>query len=378
LIIAVPKEIKNNEYRVSITPPGVEALVARGHRVLIQSAAGSGSGISDDDYRAVGAEIAPDARHAYAAGEMILKVKELFPQEFDYLREGLIVFTFIHSANNPVQTQALLDKKVVGIAYEDIVTDDGQAPLLAPMSEIAGEVGLLMGVFHLFTINGGPGKLIGGAVGVEPATVAILGAGNVGLGAARYAVGLGAEVILLDIDLERLRQVRRSIFPACQTLDLNTYNVRSVLPKLDLLINAVKWPPESKQHIVTRDMLKLMPKGSLIVDIACDPAGAVETCRPTTHAEPVYEVDGIRHTCVDNLPSAVARTASYALSNAAMGYVLQIADKGWLRAIKENPALRRGLGFAYGHLTFEPTARAQDRTYTPPEKIIETFESGST
>jgi alanine dehydrogenase len=376
VIIAVPTEIKPNECRVAVAPPAVETLVARGHRVLIQAGAGLGSGINDDPFRSVGAEIVPDAERVYAEGEMILKVKELFPAEFGYLREGLLLFTFIHSANNPEQTQALLDKKVVAIACEDIVTDDGRAPLLTPMSEIAGEVGLLMGVFHMFTVNGGSGKLIGGAVGVEPACVVILGAGNVGLGAARYASGLGAKVVLLDIDLERLREVRRTVFPGCRTLYLNSHNVKAVMPEADLLINAVKWPPGSNRHIVTREMLKLMPEGSLIVDIACDPAGAVETCHPTTHAEPVYEVDGVRHYCVDNIPAAAARTASFALSNAGIDYVLQIADKGWLRAVKENSALRRGLGFVHGHLTFEPTARAQNRTYTPPEKIIENFESG--
>jgi alanine dehydrogenase len=377
VIIAVPKEIKPNEYRVAVTPAAVELLTSRGHRVLIQSGAGQGSGIPDDHFSSTGAEIVPDAEQAYADAEMILKVKEIFPREFDYLREGLVIFSFIHSANNPEQTQALLDKRVVAIACEDIVTDDGTAPMLTPMSEIAGETGMLMGVFQLFTLNGGPGKLIGGAVGVDPCCVAILGAGNVGLGAARCAVGLGARVILLDIDPDRLRAVRRSVFPGCRTLYLNPYNVNAILPEVDVLVNAVKWPPGSADHIVTREMLQRMAKDSLIVDISCDPAGAVETCRPTTHADPVYEVDGIRHYCVDNLPAAVARTASYALSNAGLDYAVQIADKGWLRAVKENAALRRGLGFAYGHLTFEPAARAQNRPYTPPERIIESFASGS-
>mgnify|MGYP000143268085 FL=1 len=373
MIIGVPREIKKNEHRVSITPPAVDALVSRGHQIIIETQAGAGSGISDADYTAAGANLAADARTVYQKAEMILKVKELFPQEFNLLKEGQIIFTYIHSANNPEETQALLDKKVIAIAYEDIETDDGRCPLLTPMSEIAGEVGLTMGVYHMFTTAGGSGVLIGGAVGSQPAKVAILGAGNVGIGAARYATGLGADVTLLDIDLERLRQIRQKMLPGIKTVYLNQYNVRQMLPAIDLLINAVKWPPQSDEHIVTREMLKLMKTDSLIVDISCDPAGAIETCVPTSHDQPTYVVDGIRHYCVDNLPSAVAKTASDALSNASLPYVLKIADKGWLAAIKADVSLRRGLGFAFGHLTFKPTAMAQNRPYTSVDEIIEMF-----
>jgi alanine dehydrogenase len=373
VIIGVPREIKENEYRVSMTLPAVDALVSRGHQIIIETRAGAGSGIADADYTAAGANLAPDARTVYRKAEMILKVKELFPQEFDLLREGQIIFTYIHSANNPVETQALLDKKVIAIAYEDIETDDGRCPLLTPMSEIAGEVGLIMGVYHMFTTTGGSGILIGGAVGSQPAKVAILGAGNVGIGAARYATGLGADVTLLDIDLERLRQIRQKMLPGIKTVYLNQFNVRQMLPGVDLLINAVKWPPQSDEHIVTREMLKLMKTDSLIVDISCDPAGAIETCVPTSHDQPTYVVDGIRHYCVDNLPSAVAKTASDALSNASLPYVLKIADKGWFAAIKADVSLRRGLGFAFGHLTFKPTAMAQNRPYTSADEIIEMF-----
>ena len=373
MIIGVPREIKKNEHRVSATPPAVDALVSRGHQIIIETRAGAGSGISDADYAAAGANPAPDAKTVYRKAEMILKVKELFPQEFNLLKEGQIIFTYIHSANNPEETQALLDKKVIAIAYEDIETDDGRCPLLTPMSEIAGEVGLTMGVYHMFTTAGGSGVLIGGAVGSQPAKVAILGAGNVGIGAARYATGLGADVTLLDIDLERLRQIRQKMLPGIKTVYLNQYNVRQMLPAIDLLINAVKWPPQSDEHIVTREMLKLMKTDSLIVDISCDPAGAIETCVPTSHDQPTYVVDGIRHYCVDNLPSAVAKTASDALSNASLPYVLKIADKGWLAAIKADVSLRRGLGFAFGHLTFKPTAMAQNRPYTSVDEIIEMF-----
>jgi len=375
VIISVPKEIKKNEYRVSITPAGVETLVSKGHELIIETKAGIASGISDVDYEAAGARIATDSRAIYGSGELILKVKELFPVEFDLLREGQVIFSYLHSANNPEETQALLDQNVIAIAYEDVETDDGKAPLLTPMSEIAGEVGLLMGAYHMFTVNGGAGILIGGAVGAEPAKIVILGAGNVGLGAARYAIGLGADVTILDVDLDRLRDVRQKIFPRVKTLFLNGYNVRYILPYVDLLINAVKWPPRADKHIVTRDMLKIMKKEALIVDISCDPAGAIETCVPTSHDEPIYEVEGIRHYCVDNLPSAVARTASNALCNTSLPYVMEIAEKGWVKAIKDNVALRRGVGFAYGYLTFKPTADVQNRPYTSPEEVIEMFDN---
>jgi len=374
VIVGVPKEIKKNENRVSITPAAVDALVSKGHQIVIETHAGVGSGISNEDYTSAGAILAPDAKTVFQKGEMILKVKELFPQEFDFLKEGQIIFTYLHSANNPEETQALLDKKVIAIAYEDVETDDGKFPLLTPMSEIAGEVGLIMGVYHMFTISGGSGVLVGGAVGAEPANVAILGAGNVGLGAARYAVGLGADVTMLDIDLEKLRDIRQNILPQIKTFYLNDYNVRQILPKIDLLVNAVKWPPKADQHIVTREMLQLMRKEALIVDISCDPAGAIETCVPTSHDEPTYIVNGIRHYCVDNLPSAVAKTASYALSSTSLPYVIKIADKGWIQAIKEDIGLRRGLGFALGYLTFKPTASTQNRQYTSVEKVIEMLE----
>ena len=370
MIIGIPKEIKSNEHRVSITPPGVHSLLQSGHQIMVEKDAGRGSGFLDADFTSVGATIVSDAATVYRQSQMILKVKEIFPQEFEFLTREQIIFTYLHSANNPEETQALLDKQVVAIAYEDMETDDGTAPLLTPMSEIAGEVGLLMGAYHMFTINGGSGILIGGAVGAEPARIVILGAGNVGLGAARYAIGLGADVTLMDVDVDRLREVRQKIFPQCKTLFLNAYNVRNILSHADMLVNAVKWPPGAKSHIVTRDMLKLMQKDSLIVDISCDPAGAIETCRPTSHDNPIYDVEGIRHYCVDNLPSAVARTSSIALSNASLPYVIKIAHKGWLQAIKEDAVLKRGLGFALGHLTFKPTAEAQNREYTPADELI--------
>ena len=373
MIIGVPKEIKEGEFRVALTPVGAETLVSHGHEVLVETTAGTAAGMTDDQYQRAGASILADKEAVYRRAEMILKVKEILPPEYPLLRCHQIVFTYIHSANRPEETQVLLDRKVVGIAYEDVRTDDGRFPLLEPMSEIAGEVGMLMGACQLFTVAGGAGLLVGGAPGVEPAKVAILGAGHVGIGAARYALGLGADVTILDIDLARLRTIRREVFPNVKTLYCIRSNVERILPEVDVLVNAVKWKPGLT--IVSRAMLGLMKRGALIVDIDCEPKGAIESCAYTTHADPIFEVDGIRHLCIANLPSAVARTASLALSNATLPYALEIADKGWLEAVKANAALRRGLGFAKGYLTFLPTATAQNRSYTPAEKAIELLEA---
>ena len=372
MIIGVPKEIKDGEHRVSLTPTGAEMLAAQGHRVVLETAAGLAAGMPDDAYRQAGAEILADIREVYRQAEMIVKVKEILPPEYPLLREGQIVFTYIHSANKPDQTQVLLDSKVVGIAYENVTADGREFPLLTPMSEIAGEVGMVMGAYHLFTVQGGSGMLLGGAPGVEPAKVAILGAGHVGIGAARYALAMGADVTLLDISLQRLREVRHTIFPGVRTLYCIRANVVRILPEVDLLINAVKWSPGLT--IVSREMLKLMKKKALIVDIDCEPGGAIETCAYTTHAEPVFEIDGVGHLCVANLPSAVASTASRSLSNATLPYVVELAEKGWLRACKDNIALRAGLGFAKGYLTFLPTAKAQNRAFTPADEAIAMLE----
>ncbi len=372
MIIGVPKEIKSGEYRVSLTPEGATRLVAAGHQVLVQTGAGTAAGMADKDYRAAGASILEDIATTYARAEMVLKVKEILPPEYDLLREDHTLFTYIHSANNPKQTQALLDAKLVAIAYEDVMTDNGDYPLLAPMSEIAGEVGMLMGVYHSFTTAGGSGRLIGGMPGVEPAKVVILGAGYVGTAAAKCALGLGADVTIIDIDVDRLRQIRNEIFPNVKTLYSSPENVARILPEVDILVNGVKRTPGLV--IVSRDMLGLMKRDSLIVDIDCEPHGAIETCDYTTHEKPIFEVDGIRHCCIPNLPAAAAQTASVALTNVTLPYVLELAEKGWLEAVKSNRALRRGLGFAQGHLTFKPTAIAQNRPHTPAEEAIKLFD----
>jgi len=368
MIIGIPREIKEAEYRVAMTPEGVGCLTTEGHQVLVETAAGRAAGFADEEYGTAGARIVPDPASLYAEAEMIVKVKEFLPPEFGLFREDQILFTYIHSAIRPEQTQSLLDAKVIGIAYEDVMTDDGCFPLLEPMSEIAGEVGLLMGVQYTMTIHGGNGLLVGGAPGVPPAKIAILGAGHVGLGAARYALGLGADVSLVDVNLARLREVRQTIFPNVKTLFSSPENLRQLLPEVDILVNAVKWTPGLV--LVSREMLRLMKPNALVVDIDCEPNGAIETCRFTTHENPVFVEEGIRHYCVANLPSAVARTASQSLSNATLPYTRLLAIHGWHRALLENAALRRGLGFAKGLLTFKPTAEAQGRTYTTPEDAL--------
>ena len=368
MIIGVPKEIKEGEFRVALPPAGAARLAARGHHVILENGAGLAAGMPDAEYLQAGATLAADPKAVFDRAAMILKVKEILPPEYALLRDGQIVFTYLHTANKPEQTQVLLDKKVVGIAYEDVMTDDGEFPLLTPMSEIAGEVGLLMGAYHLFTVQGGGGLLLGGVPGVEPAQVAVLGAGHVGIAAARSALALGADVTILDINLSRLREVRQKILPNVKTLYCIPPNVERILPQVDLLVNAVKWSPG--RTIVSRAMLKLMKPNALIFDIDCEPKGAIETCAYSTHDAPVFEVDGVRHLCVPNLPSAVARTASLALANVTLPYALEIADKGWFRAVQENAALRRGLDFTKGYLTFRRTAEAQGRPYTPVEEAL--------
>lgn len=370
--IGIPKEIKDGEFRVAVTPSNVSVLVDAGNDVLIESNAGKAAGMTNTQYEDAGARILPDIATVYAEAEMVLKVKEILPPEYGLLRRDHVLFTYIHSAIRPEQTQVLLDIGLIGIAYEDVMTDDGEFPLLTPMSEIAGEMGMLMGIHYMATTEGGSGVLIGGAPGVPPAKIAILGAGHVGIGAARYALGLGADVTLVDVAIDRLRRIRQSVFPNVKTLFSNSDNIRRILPEIDMLVNAVKWKPGMR--LVSREMLHLMKTNALIVDIDCEPNGAIETCRFTTHGDPVYVEEGVRHYCVANLPSAAAFTASHMLSNATLPYVREIATKGVVTALKENAALRHGLGFCKGRLTFKTTADAQKRPFTPAEEAISSIE----
>ncbi len=370
MIIGVPKEIKNNEYRVAATPNGVKELVMRGNKVYVETKAGVGSGFPDEDYKNVGAEILSDAKAVYDRAEMIYKVKEIFPEEYNYLKKGQIIFTYIHSNAFREQTDALLEKNVIGIAYEDITGDKTSFPLLKPMSEVAGKGGLLMAIQYSQKINGGNGIMLARVHGVRTPEITIIGAGNSGLGAAELAAGLGNKVTILDIDLEQLEYAKNVLPPNVELLYSNRDNIEECLKKSDVIINCILWPKHRKDHLISRDMLKLMEKNSLIVDVACDEKGAIETCRSTSHDDPIYVEEGITHYCVDNIPSAFSQTATTLLCNSTLTYAIEIAGKGAVKALKENKHLRKGLSTYNGELTLEETGLKQNRPYKTPEEVL--------
>lgn len=368
MIVGVPKEIKTDEYRVSMTPAGVHDLIARGHRVLLEDKAGEGSGISNQDYLAQGAEIA-SRKDLFATAEMIVKVKEPLPEEYDLLREGQILYTYLHLAPAPELTQALLDKKVVGIAYETVQLPDRSLPLLIPMSEVAGRMSIHEGAKYLERENGGRGILLGGVPGVDPGHVVIIGGGIVGANAAKMAIGTGAQVTLLDINLQRLRYLDDIHGGRLKTLMSNRFNLLESLRTADLVIGAVLIPGAKAPRLITREMLTHMQKGSVVVDVGIDQGGVLETSRPTTHSEPIFEVEGVIHYCVANMPGALARTSTFALTNATFPYALTLAEKGYQRALKEDPALKAGLNVCLGSVTHPEVANALDREFVPPEKF---------
>ena len=365
MIVGVPREIKPQENRVGLVPAGVKALVRAGHSVLVEQGAGSGSGLPDDEYIRVGAEIVPTAEEVFGRADMIWKVKEPLPAEYGLLRRGQILYTYLHLAPDPTQTAALLDAGVVGIAYETVALDDGALPLLTPMSEVAGRLSIQAGAFCLTRHQGGRGVLLGGVPGVEPGRVMVLGGGIVGLNAVKMAVGLGADVTVLDIDLERLRWFDNLYGGRVKTLHSNPYNVERMLGEADLVIGAVLLPGARAPKLVTRDMLSLMKRGAALVDVAVDQGGCAETTRPTTHADPTYVVDGIVHYAVSNMPGAVARTSTFALNNATIPYGLRIADLGWEAALRADRHLARGLNVLDGRVTNEAVATALGHTYEP-------------
>lgn len=354
--IGLPREIKENEYRVAITPGNVKKLVDAGHDVYVENNAGEAASFTNDKYEAAGAKILPDEEAVFHEAEMIIKVKEILPPEFGLLKEKHILFTYIHSANRRPQTEALLNSGCVAFAYEDVMDADGNFILLEPMSRIAGEVGFLTGIWYSQTTTGGAGKLVCGSPGVKPAKIVVLGAGNVGTACARLARNMGAEVVVMDTNLKKLEEVMNVKIPGVKTCFSNKANVEREIKDADIIYNCVKWFPGLS--IITKDMLKIMQPKSVIVDIDAEPNGAIETSRYTTHNEPWFVVDDIRHIGIPNLPSAVANTASEALSNATIRYILEIADKGWKQAAKDNRDLWHGLDFVNGHLTFEDTANA--------------------
>jgi len=370
MIIGVPKEIKKNEYRVACTPSGVKEIISHGHKVLVEKGAGIGSGFFDREYEEQGAEIVNSPEELYERSDLIYKVKEIFPQEFKYLRENLIVFAYIHSNAHREETDALLENKVIGIAYEDVTDENGEFPLLKPMSIIAGKGGFIAALNFTQKIHGGKGILLSRIDGVRTPEITIIGAGNSGIGAAELAAAFGNKVTILDISSEKLEKARKILPPNFELLYSNKANLELCLKRSDVLINCILWPKWRKDHLITRDMLKLMKEGALIVDVACDEAGAIETTRTTSHDDPVYEVDGIIHYCVDNIPSAFSQTATTILCNATLPYLLEIADKGVKQALIDNKYLRRGLTTYYGKLTLEETGRKQNRPYITPEEAL--------
>ena len=370
MIVGVPKEIKNNEFRVGMTPAGVSELIKNGHTVYVQKSAGEGSGFADADYEAVGAKILPTIADVYAIAEMIVKVKEPIEPEYKLIREGQLLFTYFHFACDRALTDAMLAQKAVCLAYETVQLADRSLPLLIPMSEIAGRMATQEGARFLERPQGGKGKLLGGVPGVKPARVLVLGAGTVGTNAAITAAGMGAEVTITDINLKRLRYLDDVMPKNVKTLFSSEYNIRAELPTTDLVIGSVLIPGDKTPHLVTKDMLKLMQPGTVLVDVAIDQGGCFETSHATSHSEPIYEIDGIVHYAVANIPGAVPFTSTLALTNATLPYAVALANKGWKKACTDDPALKRGLNAVEGKITFEAVAQVFGLPYTPVDEVL--------
>jgi alanine dehydrogenase len=369
--IGVPTEIKDNEYRVGMTPAGARDLASDGHQVLVQNGAGNGSGFGDEEYEAAGATILPDADAVYAQAEMIVKVKEPIEADLQRLQDGQLLFTYLHLAPVPDLTQRLLDKKIIGVAYETITDDRKRTlPLLTPMSEVAGRMSVHVGAYYLHKPNGGRGVLLGGVPGVLPADVVIIGGGVVGTNAAKMAVGLGARVTILDVSLDRLRQLDDIFLGTVQTLASSRAHLEDAVRRADLLIGGVLIPGAAAPKLVTRAMIGQMKKGSVIVDVAIDQGGCVETARATTHSNPVYEVDGVVHYCVANMPGAVPRTSTIALTNATLPYTRLLASRGFDQAVRSNAGLAEGVNVYNGHITYEAVATSQNRKYAPLNDLL--------
>ena len=358
MIIGVPKEIKNNENRVGMTPSGVQELTRRGHVVYVQASAGVNSGFCDDAYTAAGAKILPTIEDVYAAAEMIVKVKEPVASEYGLVRKGQLVFTYFHFASSEPLTKAMIESGAVCCAYETVESKNRSLPLLIPMSEVAGRMATQEGCYFLERPRGGKGKLMGGVPGVKPAKVLVIGAGVVGTAAARTAAGMGADVTICDISLPRLTYLADVMPRNVKTLMSSEYNIREELKTADLVIGSVLIPGAKAPKLVTREMLALMQPGSVLVDVAIDQGGCFETSHPTTHEEPTYYVDGILHYCVANIPGAVPYTSTLALTNATLPYALQLADKGWRKACADNEELRKGLNVVEGKVVYKGVAEA--------------------
>ncbi|HEV7700642.1 MAG TPA: alanine dehydrogenase [Pyrinomonadaceae bacterium] len=368
--IGLPKEIKDNEYRVGLTPAGVQALARAGHDVFVQKTAGEGSGFSDEQYVKAGGKLLDTADEIWQTGDMIVKVKEPVQPEYARMREDQLLFTYLHLAPEFELTKQMLDRKVTGVAYETI-TSGRRLPLLTPMSEVAGRMSVQVGATYLEKMNGGRGILLGGVPGVPAANVVIIGGGIVGTEAAKMAVGLGAKVTIIDRDLDRLRQLDDIFLSKVQTLASSRYAIEEAISHADLVIGAVLVVGAAAPKLVTRDMLHLVPQGAVLVDVAVDQGGCFETTHATTHSNPTYYEEGVLHYCVANMPGAVPRTSTFALTNATLPYALDLANKGFEQAIKDDAGLREGVNTYAGKLTYEAVATSQGLEYTPLESLID-------
>ena len=363
--VGIPKEIKNNENRVGMTPSGVAELVKHGHQVVVQHTAGEGSGFADEEYVKAGAQILPTIEDVYAEAEMIVKVKEPIEPEYKLIRKGQVLFTYFHFACDRPLTDAMLSSGAICIAYETVEKADRSLPLLIPMSEVAGRMAVQNGAYYLQKTKGGKGKLMAGVPGVKPANVLVLGGGTVGEASARIAAGMGANVTITDISLPRLKQLAAEMPANVHTLYSSEHNIRKELKDVDVVIGSVLIPGDAAPKLITKDMLKLMEPGTVLVDVAIDQGGCFETSHPTTHSEPVYTIDGIVHYAVANIPGAVPNTSTTALTNATLRYALALADKGWKQACRDDASLAKGVNMVEGKCTFEAVAKVWGLEYTP-------------
>ena len=370
MIIGVPKEIKNNENRVALTPAGVAEFKKNGHTVYIQTQAGTGSGFSDEEYVKAGASILGTIEEVYAIAEMICKVKEPIASEYSLIKENQLLFTYFHFASSEPLTHAMIERKAICLAYETVEKTDRSLPLLVPMSEVAGRMAIQEGAKYLEKPMGGRGILLGGVAGVKPANVLVLGGGIVGTQAAKMAAGLGANVTIMDISLPRLRYLE-DVMPAnVDTVMSNEYNIREAIKLSDLIIGAVLIPGAKAPHLITREMLKEMRQGTVLVDVAVDQGGCIETCSPTTHENPIFEIDGVVHYCVANMPGAVPYTSTLALTNATLPYAIQLANKGWKKACADNEELKKGLNVVAGKIVYKGVSDAWGLEFSPLESVL--------
>ena len=375
MIVGLPKEIKDNEYRVGLTPAGVRALTDAAHSVIVEQSAGEGSGFEDALYQKAGAQIIASADDVWGQADMIVKVKEPIEPEYKRMREGQLLFTYLHLAPDTKLTAELLERKVTGVAYETITDRRGTLPLLTPMSEVAGRMAIQVGAHYLEKMSGGRGILLGGVPGVPAARVVIIGGGVVGTNAAKIAVGMGAHVTIIDNNLDRLRELDDIFLSKISTLASSAYMIHDAITTADLIVGAVLVPGAAAPRLVTRNMLKDVPNGAVIVDVAVDQGGCIETTHPTTHSDPTYYVEGVLHYCVANMPGAVPRTSTFALTNATLPYALKLANLGFLNAITSDPGLKEGVNTYAGHCTYEAVATAQGLQYTPLDRLLESTTS---